>query len=116
MKLTKPGLYRLRLVSNDGAGNKTIKNLGTARVLAAGVIRGSGAKTIPAVLSVFERDNDTNGWVMWDAGAYGQQNPISTTTKGQYGLYLPAGTYYLRAQSNSYQPKISKSLPLTGLR
>lgn len=50
------------------------------------------------------------GYELWDAVAYGQQNPLTTDGAGAYNFAPIPGVYRLRAAHDGYQPYVSPSL------
>lgn len=48
-----------------------------------------------------------NGWQIWPAGKYFQNNPFLTGGDGAYYFLVPAGTYYLEAKKEGYKSKRS---------
>jgi peroxiredoxin len=107
-----PGTYTLTVRAVDGAGNKTERLLNTVVVdQPANVVDTQTNKPVAAAVYVYYRDQDTKAWVRWDGAAYGQTNPLKTK-QGAYGAYLPAGTYYLKAEAVGYRSLMTKSITL----
>jgi hypothetical protein len=52
-------------------------------------------------------------FVLWEADAYGQINPQPLNAKGEYRLYLPSGTYYLRIAAGGYKTIVSSIFSVT---
>jgi peroxiredoxin len=112
----QPGNYQLLVHALDGAGNQTSRVLNDVTVEPGGsVTDGHTHKPASASVTVYYRDPDTNNWVEWDGGAYGQANPMPLTRHGSYSYFLPAGTYYLKATGRNYQAVDSKSFTLNKL-
>lgn len=108
----RSGTYALTVKAIDGAGNKTERRLNTMIVdHPASIVDAQTGKPIVAAVYVYYRDPDTKGWTLWDGTAYGQSNPVKTKS-GTYGAYLPAGTYYLKAEAAGYRSLMTKSLTL----
>lgn len=100
----KPGSYDLVANSIDGAGNKTSKLVNKVRVAPAAKVLSQGGKPVSATVTAYYLAPDTNDWVVWDSNAYGQDNPQTTNKAGTFNLFLPAGTYYLRAAGKGFAP------------
>jgi peroxiredoxin len=108
----RPGAYVLDVKAIDGAGNKTERRLNTVIVdQPAATVDAQTGKPVSAAVHVYYRDPDTKAWTLWDGAAYGQSNPVLTKS-GAYGVYLPAGTYYLKAKAAGYRSLMTKSLTL----
>jgi peroxiredoxin len=103
LSFSLPGSYQLSVNAVDGAGNKTARPLSSIIVSPTGKVSDKSGKALLAKISVYTRDQETNGWVLWDGDAYTQPNPIATSSKGTYDFYLPAGDYYLKASAAGYQ-------------
>jgi peroxiredoxin len=107
---SKPGLYQLTANALDGAGNTTSRKLYNVAVSPSGKVTGIKNQALKAMVTAYVLDSETNTWQLWDGEAYDQKNPSNiTSVKGEYGLYLPAGTYYLRISASGYQTKITNS-------
>jgi uncharacterized repeat protein (TIGR01451 family) len=50
------------------------------------------------------------GYGLWEAAAYGQQNPLTSDGAGAYNFAPIPGVYRLRAARDGYQPYVSPSL------
>ncbi|HCM37346.1 TPA: hypothetical protein DIS61_01720 [Patescibacteria group bacterium] len=97
IKFDKAGEYKITAASVDGADNKTTNNLGTVRVLPAGVLPAEGTVTV----YYFE---PTGGqFRIWDGRPFDQVNPQSTDASDKYHLMLPAGKYYLEATAPEFR-------------
>jgi peroxiredoxin len=109
MAFHKPGTYRLTVKAVDGAGNTTSRSLGSVVVEPSlSVVDSASRRPLLATVEVYYRNADTNDWVLWDAGSYGQQNPL----KSGHGLYLPGGTYYLKFMAAGHKTMLTKSFTL----
>jgi uncharacterized repeat protein (TIGR01451 family) len=51
-----------------------------------------------------DEQGESLGYVMWDADAYGQENPQTTMADGYFSFFTPAGTYRLEVDRAGYQP------------
>jgi hypothetical protein len=112
------GVYQLKTKARDGAKNITERRLNTVMVLNNGRVI-DGKKGIEgAIVSLFYFDNITNGFVLWDGKAYGEQNPQKTDKSGGYKLLAPAGKYYLQVEASGFRTlktsifTLNKSLPI----
>lgn len=109
-----PGTFQLSVRALDGAGNATKRDLSTVVAQQpSSIVDSATHKPVQSSLDVYYRDPETNTWVRWDAASYSQSNPVRTTATGQYGLYLPGGTYYLRAYAPGYVSMLTKSFTLS---
>lgn len=107
------GSYDLSVRAVDGAGNSTSRALHAVVAEEPAVI--SDTKTgqpLDATITVYYRDQDTQAWVLWDASSYGQTNPMRTSAAGAYSMYLPAGTYYLKASAKRHITRITNSFTM----
>lgn len=90
---------RLILYAKDGAQNAIEKNLNTVQVKKTGTVY----STIPSQplgnvkITLFNFDFISNTWVIWDAEAFGQINPLITDLSGKYSFMVPQGRYYVEA-------------------
>lgn len=50
--------------------------------------------------------------VVWDATAYGQENPLLTDVDGKYGWDVPAGMWQVRFEKDGYESAQSEWLPV----
>lgn len=98
------GTYELTARSADGAGNQTSDSLGRISISpAAKAVQGNSSRPASATATLYSLQNETNGWVEWDAAAYGQQNPQKTDRGGGLSYFLPPGKYYLKVRGNGYK-------------
>jgi peroxiredoxin len=112
MSFGTAGTYHLSANAVDGAGTQTSRELNTVIAEAAGRVTDTHTgKLLPAHLTVYDRDPDTNSWVVWDGATYGQANP-SWLMHGSYSLFLTPGTYYLEFSSDNHQTVVSESFTL----
>ncbi len=70
-----------------------------------GELRVSNAK-----VSLWQREGDT--WVLWPAEKYGQSNPQTTDSTGQYAFLAPEGEYYIEASAENYSSFKDQSFEL----
>jgi hypothetical protein len=113
LSFTDGGIFQLSVKAFDGAGNQTKRSIGTIYVSNKGkTISTRDGKSVAATVSVYSRDPETLSWQEWAADAYGQSNPLVSTSSTGYSLYLPAGTYYLKAEKPGYQKAVTQSFTL----
>jgi hypothetical protein len=93
--LSKSGAYTLILFARDGGGHEVRKTMGEIDVLEEGRVKGPGGEGVIGSVTLYVRDEATHNFVVWDAPAYGQKNPIEFTQSSQFSFYPPQGTYYL---------------------
>lgn len=101
------GTYTLAAYAVDGAGNKTVKILNTIDVAAPAKILDNSAKPVRALVTAYYLVPETNSWVIWDAAAYGQNNPQKSSKDGNFELFMPAGTFYLKATGSTISTIVS---------
>ena len=102
-----PGNYALSTHAVDGAGNIKDRVLNTIVVQPGGMILGAGKSVAGATVAAYVLDPSTHTFVLWDAAAYGQENPQKTSSTGEYRLSLPRGTYYLRVTAFGYRSLVT---------
>lgn len=97
--------YKLTAYSQDGAGNKTVKDLGNIQVSPTGKIvqKDTNTPIANATIKVYYLEPESNNWTLWDANAYGQKNLLNTDKNGNFSLFLPAGKYYLDVSAHGYR-------------
>lgn len=102
------------VVAEDGANNTTERTLLTIAAKKSGTISEAEAKpSQDAHVSVYVLQNDTNTWVLWDAAAFNQQNPIKTGEGGNYSFMLPSGRYYLQITKPGFKKTLSPIFEVT---
>jgi len=89
------GDYKLLAKSVDGAGNNTERELNKVKVIAKGGVTGVGERADGAEVNLYFQEQNTKNFSLWDAKAYGQENPQKTDKNGEYFFYVPPGTYYM---------------------
>ena len=103
MSFEEPGLYKLVVQSEDGAGNKTERTLASVNALPASKISEAGStNSVPAELTIYYLEPESDEWVVWDGAAYNQKNPQLATADGGFSYFLPSGKYYLKAAAGGY--------------
>ncbi|KKQ37576.1 MAG: Fibronectin type III domain protein [Candidatus Woesebacteria bacterium GW2011_GWA1_37_7] len=105
VSFSDPGNYTLSAKSVDGAGNEILFELGNVQVLNKGrVVVPSASKEAPdrREINVYYFESTTNQFVLWDAAAYGQENPIKVDLNANYSLILPAGKYFFEIRDARY--------------
>ncbi|HTL70687.1 MAG TPA: fibronectin type III domain-containing protein [Candidatus Eisenbacteria bacterium] len=63
-----------------------------------------------AVVTLYRR---INPWIVWDATAYLQQNPVTTPADGSFAYMAPQGEYYISVSKDGYRTNDSPSFDLT---
>ena len=66
-----------------------------------------------AKVTIYQKNN--NGWKIWNAGEYFQQNPQLTNSSGEYAFYVPSGEYYLAVEKAGYKTVKSDSFKIDNL-
>lgn len=108
LSFSKPGTYKLNVRAQDGAGHRVERNFNNVIVLKAGkVIDDDGKSVKDAKITLYYKNPSTGLWKLWDGSAFKQENPQVTDGTGTYRLYIPPGTYYLKASAPGFKPVIS---------
>ncbi|PJC22075.1 hypothetical protein CO059_02920 [candidate division WWE3 bacterium CG_4_9_14_0_2_um_filter_48_10] len=114
VRFAELGAHDLRVVAEDGAGNKTDRFLGGVWVQPGGeVLDGEAGKPIEkAEVYLYFFEEVTKSWVLWDAASFGLKNPYLTDKKGQYSFFVPPGRYYLSVSAPGYRTVTSEIVEL----
>lgn len=114
IKFEKAGKYSLMVKAEDGAGKKSEKKIADVNVVNPGSV--SDIKTKEpldkAKITVYLLHPKSKRWVVWDGKQYLQQNPTFSDKNGQFGLYLPAGKYYISISKAGYITSVSEFFSL----
>jgi len=115
LKFDKSGGKKLTLKAVDGAGNENETELDSMFVEEPGMIteKKSEKAIAGANLEVHFFDQTSQRWTLWDATAFGQENPQATNQDGSYSFFLPPGKYYLEVNSPGYKIARSEILELS---
>lgn len=99
------GTFPLLISAEDSFGKKITRYaIGTVRVEARGNVISSDGVGIEGVkMNVLTKRVEDNTWVPWQAEAFGLQNPLVTNNAGEYTLLLPAGTYQILLEKQSFR-------------
>lgn len=110
-----PGSYIVKVKSIDGAGNETVRNLNSILVIDSGRVTESGNGNIVtnARVSIYQQDDLSKIWSLWDGISFDQKNPQAVSGTGSYSYFLPAGTYYLKVTALGYKSVTSKIFNIT---
>ncbi len=112
-RLDEVGVYPVSVWARDGAGNVTERGFLTIAVVDGGVILDGKRPVAGAVVSLYKYSDLTKGYVLWDAAAFGQQNPQVTNQSGGYGFVLPAGSYYIEVKAAGRRDTLTKIFKLS---
>lgn len=112
LHFASPGEYVLQLSSIDGADNAINIPLSKIVVLQPGKVASGSTAVSRGSVSVYYLSDTDKRFVLWDGSAYGQSNPQPLTREGEYRLYLPSGTYYLRIAAGGYKTIVSSIFTL----
>jgi peroxiredoxin/chitodextrinase len=112
ISFNKPGSYKLVANSSDGAGNKTTKTINDVVAAAPAKVLKANGRPASAKVTAYYLEPDSNNWVIWDAQAYGQDNPQTTDAAGNFSMFLPAGTYYIKAAGKGFASITSRIFSL----
>ena len=114
VKFRELGAHDLRVVAEDGAGNKTDRFLGGVWVQPGGEVLDAemGKPIEKAEVYLYFFEEVTKSWVLWDAASFGLKNPYLTDKKGQYSFFVPPGRYYLSVQAPGYRMVTSEIVEL----
>lgn len=72
------------------------------------VINNREARVEGARVTLYARNKESNDFEIWDAERYSQSNPQVTDKSGNYAFLVPAGEYYLVAESSEHKSYKSK--------
>jgi len=108
------GDYSLLISAEDGAGNSQTKEIASLNVIPLGTIytKKNNAMIEGAKATLYFLDQNTNSWLIWDAKAFGQENPQTTDKSGEYGFLVPPGTYRLEVSHSDFKTVMSKELEI----
>lgn len=97
------GKHEVRVLAEDGAGNRAQRSVGTFMVHAYGLLHKKGSKEPVKNANVRAHffDDDTSSWIPWEGESYLQANPLKISEK--YGLMLPPGKYFLQADAPGFR-------------
>ena len=72
---------------------------------------------LSGVTVICETTNDSGAtWSTWNAELYGQINPQTTDSEGNYGWMVPAGTYRVRAMKTGYDGYLTSDIVIPPVR
>ncbi len=104
----EPGVYKLHASAIDGANNKTARELNTVYVHKPSHVTNSEANGInKAKVTINYFETETSTWSVWDSASFGQENPQTTNSQGEFDFFLPAGRYYMEVSATGYYSKRS---------
>jgi len=108
------GEHLLTVVSLDGAGNRTEREINYILVKDSGKIhRNESDETVPeAQIRVYFFNIVNQTWVLWDGVSFGQKNPQTTSENGNYSFLVPPGKYYLEINATGFKTARSQILEL----
>lgn len=101
VNFTLPGFYVISVKAVDGAGNVTERALNPVVVIGSGKVREkeTGRPLTGSEVAVYQKDNLSKIWSLWDGASFNQKNPQMTSGDGSYSYFLPSGTYYLKVSA-----------------
>ncbi len=110
IKFISPGVYQIKFKAVDGGGNTTEGNLINVIVVDPGqVIDKKNNQPIKnAKVNLFQKDEETGQWYLWDGTPFNQTSPQLTNDQGVYNYFLPQGQYYFKVESSGYNGVISQ--------
>lgn len=106
---------RLQINLEDGARNKTQRDLNQIAVEDLGSITENGTN-LPikdATVKIFFFDKISKRWVVWDGYSFGQDNPQKTSEAGKYSFLVPPGKYYMQITAKGYRTTYSQIVELS---
>jgi cysteine-rich repeat protein len=108
------GVHSVQLVVNydDGTSDMvddSIKVINPGYVYES--VGGTDRRLTGARASLYQ-DIGGGNFGLWNAAAYGQQNPATTNDRGEYYFIVPNGTYKLRAEFGGYRDKETMAFPV----
>jgi hypothetical protein len=119
MSFEAPGTYDVIAMALDGADNRTERVLSQVVVVSPGAVLYGGSGVNSAVVSAYVFDPDLQRFVVWGGEGFGQENPQTVDSNGNYRLILPKGKYYLEVSAPGFRVlrssvfELDDSLPIT---
>ncbi len=103
----------LTVVTNDGEAVYD----GSAENATPGQVKDavSNAALADAIVTLYAGESDQGIYSAWNGGDYGQSNPQTTAADGSYLFSAPAGSYFVTAAKNGYQPFRSNEVAVSDL-
>ncbi len=99
-----PGLYQTKILAVYNDGKEELLQFNLVIDSFGSVVENSGGKTTGLANATVTLFSENNGeMVMFNAAAFNQLNPTTTSESGSYGFLVPAGTYVLRVEQNGYR-------------
>ncbi len=65
-------------------------------------------------LTLYQKNEQTGEFVVWDAVPYEQKNPLVTAKDGAYSIVAPPGTYKIAAEADGYYPYTTSEFIVAG--
>lgn len=108
------GDYSLVISARDEAGNSQTKEIAVLTVIPRGSVYNekTNERIKEAKITLYSFDQNTNSWSIFDARAFGQQNPQETDTTGEFGFLVPPGKYQLEISHHSFKTVRSETLEI----
>lgn len=108
--LTKKSASQLTVIAKDGAGHTAERTINFYSAQDYGNVTSASTRepVKDAKVTLYIFDEVTKSWVVWDSASYGQNNPQTTTSEGQYSFLVPNGKYYLEVKKAGYQTALSE--------
>lgn len=105
IKIEKPGVYDLKIKSDDGTGATSVRPVNPFSVADPGIIKNieNGEPIKGARVSIYQFFEEQNRFILWPGEIYNQSNPQITQGDGIYRFILPPGKYYLKAERAGFQ-------------
>lgn len=102
------GEFEPSVTSVDGAGNETERKLNRVKVLSQGKVEDKEGDLVnSAEVRVYVYSEVSKSWLLWEAGAFGQENP-KEAREGKYGFLVPPGKYYLEVKAPGFRKAVSE--------
>jgi peroxiredoxin len=114
VSIDSSGQYNLIANAVDGAGISTTQVVSTMNIISdPHTYNQNTHQPIQSTITLYYQDPDSHNWEVWDGNSYGEANPQTTNSRGNFKLFVPPGSYYLEATAPGYETLISSIFKTT---